>query len=287
MTQELTKEIEEIIKSQNLNCSVKQFQDKVDWNYISMYQKLSEQFIEQFKEKVDWIYISKHQKLSEQFIEQFQDKVDWIYISMYQKLSEQFIEQFQDKVDWNYISQYQKLSEQFIEQFKEKVDWNYISQYQKLSEQFIEQFQDKVNWYSISQYQKLSEQFIESNNLTKPINNWNYVTKEEKLHSIKECGLYEIDGDYIIAYKSTRENGYSVYNYQYQYEVNKEYESHCDANLNNENSFGLSAWTRDKALEYHSNGDLFKVKIHLDNVLALVHDHYKLRCDKIFVVEKV
>ncbi len=50
-------------------------QDKVDWDCISVYQKLSESFIREFQDKVNWYYISKSQKLSENFIQEFQDKV--------------------------------------------------------------------------------------------------------------------------------------------------------------------------------------------------------------------
>ena len=96
-------------------------------------------------DKVNWEYISKNQKLSEDFIREFQDKVDWYYISRYQKLSEDFIREFQDRVDWEYISQYQKLSEDFIRKFPNNVKWYNISRYQKLSEDFINECKLKIN----------------------------------------------------------------------------------------------------------------------------------------------
>ena len=111
--------------------------------------------------EVDWDYISEYQTLSEEFIEKHVDKVVWDYISIYQKLSEEFIEKHVDKVVWYYISRCQKLSEEFIEKYSNKVYWHDISEYQKLSEDFIEKHSDKVDWYWISKYQKLSEEFIE------------------------------------------------------------------------------------------------------------------------------
>ena len=57
------------------------YQDKVDWNWISAFQKLSEDFIREFQDKVKWDYISTYQKLSEGFIREFQDRVDWGWIS--------------------------------------------------------------------------------------------------------------------------------------------------------------------------------------------------------------
>ena len=96
--------------------------DDVDWDEISIYQKLSKEFINEFKDYVDWCYISCHQNLSENFIREFQYKVKWKYISKYQKLSEDFIREFQDDVDWDEISEYQKLSSEFIEEFEFDLD---------------------------------------------------------------------------------------------------------------------------------------------------------------------
>ena len=99
MKKEIIEEIKGIIKAESLNCSIEKFKDKVAWDYISEYQKLSEPFIEKFKDKVDWDYISGYQKLSEPFIEKFKDKVNWSYISRCQKLSEPFIKKFKKELD--------------------------------------------------------------------------------------------------------------------------------------------------------------------------------------------
>jgi hypothetical protein len=238
---------------------------------------------------VNWLYISKYQKLSENTIREFKDNVNWYDISLYQKLSENFIREFKDKVKWDWISISQNLSEDFIREFKDKVNWNNIFIHQKLSETFIKEFKDKVNWNWISEYQKLSEEFIKEFNLVKP-DNWLYIPKEEKLNTIKQSNLYEIiDDTYIIAYKSTR-SGYSIINFQYYYEVGKVYEAHCDCNLNNYNSFGLSAWTKERALDYYNDEDvrLFRVKIHIDDLGAFIqNNHGKLRCFKLEVIEQV
>jgi len=263
--------------------------DKVNWNYISAYQKLSEDFIRENQDKVDWDYISKNQKLSEDFIREFQDKVNWCWISIYQSLSEDFIREFQDKIDWALISKYQKLSfEDFIREFQDKVNWIYISANQKLSEEFIREFQDKVNWKNISRYQKLSfEGFMKEFNLKKPKNNWLYTSKKKKLEYIKNHTDYEvIDNEYIIVYKSCRSDRYSRFNFQYRYEVGKTYESHCDCNLREEDSFGLSAWTKEGALSY-CNEKLFKVKINIEDIGAIVHNNNKIRCFRLTILEEV
>ena len=89
--------------------------------------------------------------------------------------------------------------------------------------------------------------------------------------------LYEfVDDDNIIAYKGIRSDRYSKFNFQYRYEKGKIYESHCDCTLN-ENSFGLSAWTEEKAKKY-CNEKIIKVKVAVEDVGRIVHNGGKLRC---------
>jgi hypothetical protein len=221
-------------------------------------------------------------------IKKFKDKVSWYYISKYQKLSENFIREFKDKVNWGFISLYQKLSEDFIREFKDKVDWYCISSNQKLSEDFIIEFKDKVNWDFISEYQKLSPKFRKKFKIKVPKNNWLYTSKKEKLKYIKKNTNYEIiDNNYIIAYKSVRNDYFSVFNRQYIYKVGETYHSNCDCNLDQENSFGLSAWTKEKALEYHSIGKLLKVKIPIEKIGAIVHKNNKIRTFELTVLEEI
>jgi phosphoribosylanthranilate isomerase len=259
---------------------------EVDWKLISTYQKLSKEFIKEFQDKIDWNNISAYQKLSEDFIKEFQDKVNWDNISIYQKLSEDFIKEFQDNINWDYISEFQKLSENFIKEFQDKVNWLYISKYQKLSEEFIREFQDKVNLYYISIYQKLSKEFIKEFNLKISETCWLYKSPEDIEKYIKEYTKYEIINGEVIAYKSCKSNGYSTFNFQYKYEVGKEYESHADCNINYENSFGLSAWTKEKAIEY-CNEKLFKIGIKLEDIAAIVQNNNKIRARKIRIIEEI
>ncbi|HNW65783.1 MAG TPA: hypothetical protein PKO10_01060 [Aliarcobacter cryaerophilus] len=245
---------------------------------------------QKFVDKVSWNNISVYQKLSEEFIREFANRLRWINISTYQNLSEEFIKEFADRVYWHHnISAYQKLSEEFIREFADKVCWDCISFYQKLSEEFIREFASKIDWKYISRYQKLSKEFIQEHKLIISKDNWLYKTKEDKLSYLKEnCkDIYEIvDDNYIIAYKSTKIDGYSTYNFQYQYKVDETYESHCDCNIDNENSFGLSAWTKEKALEYYNEGKLFKVHINIEDIGAIIHDNNKIRCSKLTVISE-
>ena len=47
----------------------------MNWGNISSYSTLSEDFIQEFQDKVDWEFISKYQNLSD-FIQEFKDKVN-------------------------------------------------------------------------------------------------------------------------------------------------------------------------------------------------------------------
>jgi len=143
-----------------------------DWEHISQYKYLTEDFIRMFHNKVHWGLICTDQILSEPFIREFKDEVNWFYISYYQALSESFIKEFKDKVDWNNISYAQKLSEPFIKEFKNKVGWNWISFKQKLSKEFIEEFKDKID---------LKEYYLHNP----------YVIPQDKIKYMRQNGFIE------------------------------------------------------------------------------------------------
>ena len=266
---------------------IREFKNEVNWLYISMKQNLSEEFIIEFKDKVNWLYISKYQKLSENFIREFKDKVDWNYISAFQNLTENFIREFKDKVDWNLISVLQNLSEDFIREFKDKVSLADIFEYQNLSEDFIREFKDKVSLESISTNQILSEEFRKEFNIIVPANSWLYKSDEEKLELVKNTGLYEIEDNYVIAYKSVRSDFSSVFKRGIYYHVGSIVSAHCNCNSDGESSFGLSAWTKEGALRYYDKGLLLKVRIPINKLGCLVHDSHKIRCFELEVMEVV
>ena len=74
-----------------------------DWDLISRYITLSEEFMDLYEDKINWNMVSKFQRLSEDFIRKYQDRLNWTYISTYQKLSEKFIIEFRYKVNWRFV----------------------------------------------------------------------------------------------------------------------------------------------------------------------------------------
>ena len=289
---------------------IREFQDKLYWCYISQFQHLSENFIREFQNKVLWDQICGHQYLSEDFIREFQDKVHWGFISRHQILSEGFIREFHNRINWIAISIEQHLPEDLIRKFQNKVHWGFICMYQNLSEDFIKEFQDKMHWSSIFTYQNLSEDFIRefkhkmsysqilinqrlSEDFRKefgvlvPESNWLYKSTQFKRQKILATGLYQIEGDDIVAYKSIRNDNCSVYLRSYIYEVGKTYTSTCNCSIEDSNSFGLSAWTIEGAKRYYASGKIIKVKIPIEKLGCIVHNGNKLRCFEFTVVEEI
>ena len=266
---------------------IREFADEVNWCSISHYQHLSEDFIREFKDKVYWFSISEQQHLSENFIREFKDWLDWDWISIRQHLSEDFIREFKDRVSWSSVSAFQHLSEDFIREFKNNVSWGYISIYQHLSEDFIRKFKDKVNWVNISAYQHLSKEFIEEfkDNIDMKwiADSWHYKSTEEKKKAVESTGLYECHDDYFIAYKGIRSDRYSNYNFQYQYIKGETYETWCDCSAD-EDSFGFSAWTEEKATKY-CNELVVRVKVRYEDVGRVVHNGGKIRCFKLEMLD--
>ena len=263
---------------------IEKYADDVDWESISMYQKLSETFIEKHTDEVDWENISIYQKLSEKFIEKYADEVDWQGVSYRQKLSENFIGKHIDDVDWIGICKYQKLSEGFIEKYAGEVVWHYISIYQQLSEDFIRRHKKELFFDDIARHQVISKEFareldvtsafLQHNNCLKPASYWK--------DTVEATGLYECHDDYFYAYKGIRSDRYSRKNFQYRYLPGETCECFSDYS-DDENSFGLSAWTKEKAADY-CNELVIKVKIYYEDVTAVVHDGGKIRCKKLTVL---
>ena len=100
---------------------------------------------------------------------------------------------------------------------------------------------------------------------------------------IEETNLYECHEDYFYAYKNIRNDGYSHFNFQYQYLPGETYDCFSDYS-DDENSFGLSAWTETRAHNYNDNGIVVKLKVNYADVTAIVHNSNKIRCKRITVL---
>lgn len=217
----------------------------------------------------------------------FRNYADFEKIGMYGTLSEDFIREFMDCLDMYMISITQNLSESFIREFINSLNPYYLSVHQTLSEDIIIDFKDKFKMHNVVKYQTLLEDFIKENNLIIPDTCWLYKDIEFKRQAVLNTKIYEIEDDYIVAYKSIRQDGYSVASSKYFYEVGKTYHSRCDYNTDNLYSFGLSAWTETGASKYYDKGRIMKVRIHLNDLGCIVQDRHNLRCKKLEILEEV
>ena len=114
------------------------------------------------------------------------------------------------------------------------------------------------------------------------IRNNSHRTPEEWKELVKSTSLYECHEDYFVAYKGIRSDRYSKFNFQYRYLPGETCECFSDYS-DEENSFGLSAWTEEKARKY-CNELVIKVKINYEDVTAVVHNGGKIRCKRLTVL---
>jgi len=210
---------------------------------------------------------TKSKNLKQFFYDKFiRNTIDYSFIEKYPELISLFKNSKKlnlDNLNLNYISYYGKLSESFIREFKDKVNWSIISPYQKLSEEFIREFRNRLDLDEIE-------------------DSWNYKDESFKKNRIIESKMYECHDDYFIAYKGIRSDRYSKYNFQFQYLKEETYECHAD-HSSNENSFGLSVWTKKEATRY-CNELVVKCKIYYKDVARIVHNNGKIRCSKINIL---
>jgi hypothetical protein len=114
--------------------------------------------------------------------------------------------------------------------------------------------------------------------------NWLYKDIDFKRQEVKKLGIFEfVDDDHIIGYKGIGSDRYSNYNFQYQYLKGETYESHCD-HTNDENSFGFSIRTKEKAIEW-CDELLVKVKVNINDIGRVFPVEGRIRCSKMTILD--
>ncbi len=124
----------------------------IDWEYVSRFIKLPEEFMRRYKDEVRWGWISHDQKLSENFMREFKDKFEWIHICTDQVLSEKFIEEMKDYIDWRTTVCRQKLSAKFIDKYADIFNklglWDGVfkNQIDRMTDEQICKYQKKIGF---------------------------------------------------------------------------------------------------------------------------------------------
>lgn len=218
---------------------------------------------QKIKNNIDWIKMSMYEKINEEFILDFYGYVQWPYIYKYTTLSENFIdESCRDYFRWEYIVKFQQLSEQYMTKYKSKLNFELVWRHQKYSEHFIKENINLVNWDTVSYITKITDpelvQYIRKDN------NWLYLSDTLKLSLIKKS--YEIvtinEKKYVDCFKVVRSDYSSIYSPHVKFnKLYSYYETVCDFNYNNNNSYGFSGWTYGKYCNFARNKKIVNFKI--------------------------
>ena len=188
-------------------------------------------------------------------------------------------------------------------------DWEQISKYQYLSENFIRDFQNNVNWYTISNYQKLSDSFkkefennlkfnssIRFNDFSKK--NWLDLHINERMDIAKKYyDLIEINKiSYIDCYKAVTNNYKSIYetcispstsHFIYD-KLNFIYETNCDYDMQNLNSYGFGCWNLENAKLFawgYRDSKIIKVRVPFDSICIVADNRGKIRSSKMEIID--
>ena len=175
---ERTVECKKISLFQNLSEEfIDKYKDDLDWSFVLQKSQLSSDFLEKHLEYIDWNQIHKQKHLSEHFIEKYciynSNNISAAIISalISFKLSETFIVKLLKDLDdskfnlaINLIIKYQKVSEEFILKYLQFIDIEELVTHQKLSETLLNEIWDKIVEKEcvedVLEHQKLSERFI-------------------------------------------------------------------------------------------------------------------------------
>lgn len=95
---------------------MREYVDQIQWQFLSVGNRLSESFIREISDYVDWEQICTWTHLDEQFIREWKDKVKWLQISRWQKLSKKFIWEFRDKLNIQMLSNNNYIDNNIINQ---------------------------------------------------------------------------------------------------------------------------------------------------------------------------
>lgn len=172
----------------------------VECKKISLFQNLSEEFIDKYKDDLDWTFVLQRTQLSSEFLEKHLEYIDWNHIYNQKHLSEKFIEKyyFEHKSFESALITF-KLSETFIE--KHLSDFNeshikdcmyFIVRFQEISEEFILKYLDFIDIKYLVTYQKLSESLL--NEI------WSKIVEKECVEDVLE--RQKLSESFIMNHKS-------------------------------------------------------------------------------------
>jgi len=95
--------------------------NEIDWNLFSQI-KIPTYYIEDFANHLNWQSISRYQKLDENFIDKYFNKLDLRLVARYQELSQTYILKNQYWLNAKIYSKYQKFTMEFLQEHSNILD---------------------------------------------------------------------------------------------------------------------------------------------------------------------
>jgi hypothetical protein len=81
-----------------------------EYGSLSIYTRLTPEFIDEYADKLDWFNLCEHQVLPEWLLNKHKDKLNWGQVSMYQNLSQTFIDENRNMLNMIKLSQNKAMS---------------------------------------------------------------------------------------------------------------------------------------------------------------------------------
>jgi len=173
-----TFEANDMVKERYFDKQLKKYEDKLDWQYLSLNPSLTPALIEKYEDKLYWDWLSKTPSLTPALIEKYIDKLDLHYLSMNPSLTPALIEKYKGKWNWNFLSRNPSLTPALIEKYIDKVDLDYLSMNPSLTPALIEKYIDKLDLDYLSMNPALTPAFIEK---YKGTLDWEFLSRNPSL----------------------------------------------------------------------------------------------------------
>ena len=116
---------------------------KINWDYMSLYDKLDVEFCLTFKKYINFANLSRNKYLTINHIKEFKDYLDWTNLSKNYKFTVPQLKDFEEYISWQSIFFYQNLPIKTLkEYFASKMWWLFLNDHQ---ETFIDRDYEHTN----------------------------------------------------------------------------------------------------------------------------------------------
>ncbi len=116
---------------------------KINWDYMSLYDKLDVEFCLTFKKYINFANLSRNKYLTINHIKEFKDYLDWTNLSKNYKFTVPQLKDFEEYISWQSIFFYQNLPIKTLkEYFASRMWWLFLNDHQ---ETFIDRDYEHTN----------------------------------------------------------------------------------------------------------------------------------------------